>query len=113
MLISTEGVPKLNGFDSSLVFEDALTSTQTSELGPKRLRWVVRLVSRHFVDTLTVAQAPEMLRKEKENGPPVVRNKKTDVYALGMVRGPTSRLLLLLKPTFTDNAGKHCWRSTR
>lgn len=85
MVISANGVAKLSGFDYSILFEDSLLLTHPDEIGPRTLRWTVSLSFKHLYFYLNVGQAPELLQKQEEDGPPVMRNKQTDVYALGMV----------------------------
>ncbi|KAF8597605.1 WD40 repeat-like protein [Ceratobasidium sp. AG-I] len=68
VLVSTDGVAKINEFDYSILSEGTSKFSRTNQLSMGTLRWM----------------APELLQEQVEDGPPVVRNKSTDVYALGM-----------------------------
>lgn len=69
ILVSRDGVAKINDFDYSILSDATLRFSETTKLGGGTLRWM----------------APELLQhREDDDSPPVMRNKQTDVYALGM-----------------------------
>ncbi|CAE6476285.1 unnamed protein product [Rhizoctonia solani] len=64
ILMSPEGIPKLTDFDYSIISDCSLVFSATTRMGGGTLRWM----------------APELVIDEE----PVERNKRTDIYALGM-----------------------------
>ncbi|KAF8596615.1 kinase-like protein [Ceratobasidium sp. AG-I] len=71
VLVSSEGVLKINDFDHSILASMTLRFSQTSKNGGGTLRWM----------------APELLEimsDELEAAPTPARNKQTDMYAFGM-----------------------------
>ncbi|CAE6431161.1 unnamed protein product [Rhizoctonia solani] len=71
ILVSKDGILKLGGFDYSILTDSTLAFSSTTDLGGGALRWM----------------APELLLSkdpDEEPDQPVRRDKRTDVYALGM-----------------------------
>lgn len=69
VLVSKEGIAKLNDFDHSILMDPTLCFSSTSNVGGGTLRWM----------------APELiLGPEDESSPPTSKTTQTDVYALGM-----------------------------
>lgn len=71
ILVSTDGIAKISDFDFSVLSEGTLCFSKTTRTGGGTVRWM----------------APELNLHQGENdsnNPPVMRNKQTDVYALGM-----------------------------
>ncbi|KAF8594402.1 WD40 repeat-like protein [Ceratobasidium sp. AG-I] len=69
ILVSATGTAKISDFDYSILSESTLRFSETTKTGGGTLRWM----------------APELaLHGEDDESPPVSRNTKTDIYALGM-----------------------------
>jgi len=72
ILVSRDGVPKISDFDHAILSNSTLAFSATTNVGGGTLRYM----------------APELLLHKEEDGeaasPPVMRNKHTDIYALGM-----------------------------
>ncbi|KAF8598370.1 WD40 repeat-like protein [Ceratobasidium sp. AG-I] len=69
VLVSKEGIAKLNDFDLSILMDPTLCFSSTTNIGGGTLRWM----------------APELiLGPEDESSPPTPKTTQTDVYALGM-----------------------------
>lgn len=68
MLVSRNGVAKLNDFDHSIMFECSLLFSETSRPGGGTTRWM----------------APELLLGSDDDVSLPRRSKQADVYALGM-----------------------------